>query len=124
MTIVSGGPGTGKTTIVISILRVFLRRWGSACEEIALAAPTGKAANRMNEAIRIGRQEIADPAPADLELVHLADPRTLHRLLGYSHRTGRFNHHENNRLAERVVIVDEGSMIDLSLDGKARPLAA
>jgi exodeoxyribonuclease V alpha subunit len=114
VTIVSGGPGTGKTTIVISMLRVFLRL-GVGCEEIALAAPTGKAANRMSEAIRMGRQEIADPALADLELIRLAEPRTLHRLLGYSHRTGRFMHHENNRLSERVVIVDEGSMIDLSL---------
>ena len=45
MTIISGGPGTGKTTIVLSILRT-LRRLGVTCEEIALAAPTGKAANR------------------------------------------------------------------------------
>ena len=58
MTIVSGGPGTGKTTIVISMLRVLLRL-GVGCDEIALAAPTGKAANRMSEAIRIGRQEIS-----------------------------------------------------------------
>jgi exodeoxyribonuclease V alpha subunit len=114
VTIVSGGPGTGKTTIVISMLRV-LCRLGVGCEEIALAAPTGKAANRMSEAIRIGRQEITDPAPADLKLAHLSEPRTLHRLLGYGSRTWRFIHHENNRLAERVVIVDEGSMIDLSL---------
>jgi exodeoxyribonuclease V alpha subunit len=114
MTIVSGGPGTGKTTIVISMLRVLLRL-GVGCGEIALSAPTGKAANRMSEATRIGRQEIADPAPADLELARLGEPRTLHRLLGYSPRTGRFVHHENNRLAERVVIVDEGSMIDLAL---------
>ncbi len=114
VTIVSGGPGTGKTTIVISMLRVF-SRLGIGVEEIALAAPTGKAANRMSEAILIGRESISDPAPVDLELSHLADPSTLHRLLGYSTRTGRFIHHENNRLAERVVIVDEGSMIDLSL---------
>ena len=60
ITIVSGGPGTGKTTIVLSILRV-LRRLGVTCEEFALAAPTGKAANRMGEAIQAGRQGIADP---------------------------------------------------------------
>jgi len=114
VTIVSGGPGTGKTTIVVSILRV-LRRLGVTCEEIALAAPTGKAANRMNALIRAGREGIAEPADADRDLVNLAEPGTLHRLLGYSGRTGRFLHHENNRLAERVVIVDEGSMIDLAL---------
>ena len=61
MTIISGGPGTGKTTIVLSILRT-LRRLGVTCEEIALAAPTGKAANRMGEAIKAGRAEIADPS--------------------------------------------------------------
>jgi exodeoxyribonuclease V alpha subunit len=113
-TIISGGPGTGKTTIVLTILRV-LRRLGVACEEIALAAPTGKAADRMGQAIKAGRGEITDPAPADVDLDILAAPRTLHRLLGYSRQTGRFVHHENNRLAERVIIVDEGSMIDLAL---------
>ena len=114
MSIISGGPGTGKTTIILSILRV-LRRLGLNCEEIALAAPTGKAANRMGDAIRSGREDINHPTETDRDLVNLAEPQTLHRLLGYSHRTGRFQHHHNNRLAERVVIVDEGSMIDLDL---------
>ena len=53
MTIISGGPGTGKTTIILSILRT-LRRLGVTCEEIALAAPTGKAAKRMGESIQTG----------------------------------------------------------------------
>jgi len=114
VTIVSGGPGTGKTTIVVSILRV-LHRLGVTCEQIALAAPTGKAANRMNEAVQAGLLGVADKAEADRDLVSLAEAGTLHRLLGYSSRTGRFLHHENNRLAERVVIVDEGSMINLAL---------
>jgi len=114
LTIISGGPGTGKTTIVVSVLRVF-RRLGVKREEIALAAPTGKAANRMDEAIRAALEGIAEPAEADRDLINLAGPRTLHRLLGYSSRTGRFLHHENNRLVERIVIVDEGSMIDLAL---------
>jgi exodeoxyribonuclease V alpha subunit len=114
MTIISGGPGSGKTTIILSILRT-LRRLGVTCEEIAMAAPTGKAANRMDEAINAGRREIVDPAPEDRDLANLGESRTLHRLLGYSQRTGRFSHHENNRLAARAVIVDEGSMIDLAL---------
>jgi exodeoxyribonuclease V alpha subunit len=114
MTIISGGPGTGKTTIILSILRT-LRRLGVTCEEIALAAPTGKAANRIGEAIKTGPRAIVLPTPEDLDLINLGEPRTLHRLLGYSQRTGRFSHHENNRLAERVVIVDESSMIDLAL---------
>ncbi len=114
MTIISGGPGTGKTTIILSILRV-LRRLGVACADIALAAPTGKAANRMGEAVSAGIATIALAAPEDLDLVHLAAPRTLHRLLGYSQKTGNYLHHENNRLAERVVIIDESSMIDLAM---------
>jgi exodeoxyribonuclease V alpha subunit len=69
----------------------------------------------MGEAITAGLGAITDPAPADLDVAALAEPCTLHRLLGYSQRTGRFMHHENNRLTERVVIVDEGSMIDLAL---------
>jgi exodeoxyribonuclease V alpha subunit len=115
--IISGGPGTGKTTIVVSILRV-LSRLGVALEEIALAAPTGKAASRMLEAIEDGLRGISDPAPADRAMIEWPEPlkpRTLHRLLGYSPSSGRFYHHENNRLAERVVIVDEASMIDLTL---------
>jgi exodeoxyribonuclease V alpha subunit len=114
LTVISGGPGTGKTTIVLSILRV-LKRLGVACEDFGLSAPTGKAAKRLGDAIRAGREQIAEPAAADLELAGVAEPRTLHRLLGYSSTTGRFLHHENNRLAERVVIVDESSMIDLDL---------
>ncbi len=116
ITIISGGPGTGKTTIVVSILRV-LSRLNVAPEEIALAAPTGKAANRMLGAIQEGLQEIADPIAADRKILDCPELRTLtlHRLLGYSPSSGRFHHHENNRLAEKIVIVDEASMIDLAL---------
>jgi len=115
MTIISGGPGTGKTTIVVSILRV-LSRLGVGLEEIALAAPTGKAANRMLGAIQQGLHGIVDATAADRKILDWPDhPRTLHRLLGYSPSSGRFHHHENNRLAERIVIVDEASMIDLAL---------
>ena len=73
LTIVSGGPGTGKTTIVVTMLRV-LRRLGIACEEIALAAPTGKAANRMGEAIRAGRDGVVDPTQEDRDLANLTEP--------------------------------------------------
>lgn len=114
VTIISGGPGTGKTTIVVSILRV-LSRLGVAPEEIALAAATGKAANRMQGAIQEGRQGISDPTEPDRRIADCPEPRTLHRLLGYSFSSGAFRHHRNNQLAERIVIVDEASMIDLAL---------
>ena len=115
LTVVSGGPGTGKTSIVVSILRALIRL-GVPVESIALAAPTGKAANRLEESIRrtlaaVPKRDASDEAL----LAGCPKPRTLHRLLGFSPSSGRFRHHENNRLSEKVVIVDECSMIDLFL---------
>ena len=115
LTVVSGGPGTGKTTIVLAILRALLRL-GVAPEALALAAPTGKAANRLEEAIQLGLRRLAPLAAPDTELERACPPaQTLHRLLGWSPRRGAFAHHQNNRLAQKVIIVDESSMIDLSL---------
>ncbi len=115
LTVISGGPGTGKTTIVLAILRALLRL-GVPPAALALAAPTGKAANRLEEAIQIGLQRLAPLAPPDDQLARACPPaETLHRLLGWSPRRGTFTHHQNNRLAQKVVIVDESSMIDLSL---------
>ena len=114
-TVVSGGPGTGKTAIIVSMLRV-LSRLGTPPEAIALAAPTGKAANRMASAIRSALGAIADPDEVDLALMAACpQPQTLHRLLGYMPSDERFRHHENNPLPVSMVIVDEASMIDLVL---------
>jgi exodeoxyribonuclease V alpha subunit len=113
LAVITGGPGTGKTAIIVSILRV-LARLGVSIESVALAAPTGKAAQRMRVSIADSLSRIAQPELFDRDLLAACPaPRTLHRLLGYSPRRDRFHHHENNRLAEQVVIVDEGSMIDL-----------
>lgn len=113
--LVSGGPGTGKTSIVVALLRV-AARLGLEPAEIALAAPTGKAAWRLGEAIAEGLAAIAAPAEADLRLRAAPPaPRTLHRLLGYSARADRFRHHPNDPLPERLVVVDESSMIDVHL---------
>ncbi|MCA9554405.1 MAG: AAA family ATPase, partial [Myxococcales bacterium] len=115
LTVISGGPGTGKTSIVVALLRAWVRA-GVATTDIALAAPTGKAAHRMAEAVRGGLLTLEDPAPEDTALTaRVPTPATLHRLLGYLPSTGRFAHHEHNRLSERVIIVDEASMIDLTL---------
>lgn len=114
LTLISGGPGTGKTSIVLAILRLLLRL-GIRPEEIALAAPTGKAAYRMVESIRAGLPGIRTPGPADEKLRDVPEASTLHRLLVYSPHADRFRHRRNNPLSQRVVIVDESSMIDLTL---------
>ncbi len=113
--VISGGPGTGKTSIALAILRVLIRL-GRAPQKIALAAPTGKAANRMGECIRQGLSQITKRSTNDDAL--MADcpvPSTIHRLLDYSPSLGRFRNHRNNPLAASVVIVNEGSMLDLTL---------
>ena len=115
LTVVSGGPGTGKTSIIVAIMRLMVRL-GIDPSQIALAAPTGKAAYRMGECIgesltRIENRDGVDQALLDAHL----EPATIHRMLGYSPDSGRFRHHCNNPLPAEVVIVDEGSMLDLTL---------
>ena len=113
--LISGGPGTGKTSIVLAILRVLVRL-GFKPADIALAAPTGKAAHRLGESLREGLAQLRDPAAADRELgAARGEPVTMHRLLGYSPRRDIFLHHRNNPLSATVVIVDESSMLDLRL---------
>ena len=124
LTVVTGGPGTGKTAIVVSILRAALRvagvgvgvGAGAGMGSVALAAPTGKAADRMRASIEEALATIAAPSPEDLALAATRPrARTLHSLLGQSSRSGRFRHHAQNPLGESLVIVDESSMIDLAL---------
>ena len=114
LTVVSGGPGTGKTTTVVRILALLveqsLARTGRP-PKIALAAPTGKAAARMAESVRRAKQEGLNVEPAVAEAIpHEAS--TLHRLLGMrpGHPTAR--HDAANPLAHDVVVVDEASMVD------------
>lgn len=103
-TVLTGGPGTGKTWTVASILRALRFNDGGA-PRVALAAPTGKAAARMNETLEA---ELADGA---------FDPATtIHRLLGPIPRSStRFRHDASNPLPHDVVIVDEASMVGLGL---------
>jgi len=114
LALISGGPGTGKTTIVVTLVRALAWR-GVPMEAIAIAAPTGKAAHRLEEAIAKGL------APGQLDIAEAGlrtiapVPQTLHRLLAWSPTRGRFGRHENDPLPHRVVIVDEASMIDLAM---------
>jgi exodeoxyribonuclease V alpha subunit len=115
LTVISGGPGTGKTSIIVAIMRLMVRL-GVDPSQIALTAPTGKAAYRMGECVsasltRIEQRDAVDQALLDAHL----EPSTIHRLLGYSPDSGRFRHHRNNPLSAKVVIVDEGSMLDVTL---------
>lgn len=122
-TLLTGGPGTGKTSIVVAILRTALRL-GIDAAEIALAAPTGKAAQRMGESIRSTLGRIASPGDEDRRLLEqLPEPQTLHRLLAFLPFKQTFRHHRNNPLPHRLVIVDESSMVGLELmDGLAGAL--
>ncbi len=111
VSVLAGGPGTGKTTTVARVLAL-LREQNPTCR-IALAAPTGKAAARLEEAVR---SSTAHLSPVDRE--RLGDLRavTLHRLLGW--RPGarsRFRHDATNRLPFEVVVVDESSMVSLTM---------
>lgn len=115
LSIITGGPGTGKTSIVVSLLRV-LARCGVDPDRIALAAPTGKAANRLGESIETQLASLDEPAELDATLTdEQRAPVTLHRLLKYSGTHARFMRDENDPIDADWVIVDEASMIDLVL---------
>ncbi|MEM7354959.1 MAG: exodeoxyribonuclease V subunit alpha, partial [Acidobacteriota bacterium] len=109
LTLVSGGPGTGKTTTVARIL--VLLAAVDPTTRIALAAPTGKAAARLGEAI----SEQLATLPIDDELRERVphSAATLHRLLGYDPRRDRFRHHARRPLVCDALVVDEASMVDL-----------
>jgi exodeoxyribonuclease V alpha subunit len=113
--LISGGPGTGKTSIVVAILRV-LARLEVSPHETTLAAPTGRAAIRLRDAVTAALAQVIAPSQEDEQLLAAGlDALTVHRLLGYSPDRGIFLHHRNNPIAARAVIVDEASMLDLAM---------
>jgi exodeoxyribonuclease V alpha subunit len=109
LAVLSGGPGTGKTTTVVHLLACLLEDHPTL--RIALAAPTGKAAARMTEALR----QRADDLPPQLRARLPASSSTVHRLLGLQADTGRFRHGAEHRLPIDLLVVDEASMLDLAL---------
>jgi len=117
-TVVAGGPGTGKTTTVARIVALLAEQSAAAGATpplIALAAPTGKAAARLEEAVH-AEAAVLDVDTGIREQLLGLSASTLHRLLGWrpdSH--SRFRHRRSNRLPHDVVIVDETSMVSLSL---------
>ena len=118
LAVVAGGPGTGKTTTVARIVALLEEQAlaaGAAPPLVALAAPTGKAAARLAEAVH-GEAARLDVDPAIRARLLELEASTLHRLLGWKPGThSRFRHDRGNRLPFDVVIVDETSMVSLSL---------
>ncbi|MCX7809966.1 MAG: exodeoxyribonuclease V subunit alpha [Leptospiraceae bacterium] len=103
--IISGGPGTGKTTIASHIigLHLFL---GMSPYRIAISAPTGRAASRLYESLK---------SQLDTKDIELIEPKTLHRLLNFRPFKNEFYYGENNHLPFDLILVDESSMIDVFL---------
>jgi exodeoxyribonuclease V alpha subunit len=116
LTVLTGGPGTGKTTTVARLLALLVEQAtmaGNARLRIALAAPTGKAAARLQEAVQL---EVARLDPSEREALIGLHATTLHRLLGSRPDTSaRFRHHRGNRLPHDVIVVDEASMVSLTM---------
>jgi exodeoxyribonuclease V alpha subunit len=106
LTVLCGGPGTGKTTTVAKLLSALL--YDDPAMRIAIAAPTGKAAARLGEAL----QERAAAHPELSEPLANLEPRTLHRLLGYLPLNDAFRFGRDNKLPYDLVVIDEVSMVD------------
>ena len=116
-TVITGGPGTGKTTTVCAILRALFAAHPDWTEkDVALAAPTGRAAQRMSEAVLDQCDGLVDNKKESEDVVKKIgnlNGSTIHRLLGgYA---PNWKHDEKNKLEQKVVIVDETSMVDIYL---------
>ena len=112
--VVTGGPGTGKTTTVARLLAVLSERHEldtGRRPRIAMCAPTAKAAARLEEAVAEQAQAMGE---ADRERVLHLEASTVHRLLGWRPNRTRFRHDRTNRLPHDVVVVDETSMVSLT----------
>jgi exodeoxyribonuclease V alpha subunit len=115
--VIAGGPGTGKTTTVARLLAVLHDQAGALGSRpplVGLAAPTGKAAARLEEAVRaaVPAMDLEPDVARQLERI---SGSTLHRLLGARPGSVRFRHHRGLRLPHDVIVVDEASMVSLAL---------
>jgi exodeoxyribonuclease V alpha subunit len=113
--IITGGPGTGKTTTVVKILAL-LQTMAAHPLQIALAGPTGKAAMRLKESITFYKSQL--PCPENIKQHIPETVMTLHRLLGAKPLSPYFRYNAEHPLVYDLVVVDEASMIDLALMSK------
>ena len=114
--VISGGPGTGKTTTVTRLLAALIEQsseHAAHLPEIKLVAPTGKAAARLTESI--GRAVAQLPVSPELKAAIPTESSTLHRLLGAIPGSAEFRHHRDNPLHLDILVIDEASMVDLPL---------
>ena len=114
--VISGGPGTGKTYLVAKILALLIEQDGGSDLRIFLTAPTGKAAMKLSETIKNAIQTI--PCPDAILDAIPTEASTIHRLLKTVPHSPYFHYGEGNPLPADVVVVDEASMIDLALMSK------
>ncbi|MRS89507.1 exodeoxyribonuclease V subunit alpha [Enterobacteriaceae bacterium RIT714] len=111
--VISGGPGTGKTTTVAKLLAALIQMQGEQKVRIRLAAPTGKAAARLTESLGGALQKLG--LTDDQRKLFPSEASTLHRLLGAQPGSQRLRYHAGNPLHLDVLVVDEASMIDLTM---------
>ncbi len=110
--VITGGPGTGKTSTVVKILALLIEQAGGSID-IALTAPTGKAAAKLKDSVRSAKETLN--CVPEVRAAIPDETFTLHRLLGTIPGSAQFRFHRENQLPHRVVVIDEASMVDLPL---------
>ena len=112
-TVVTGGPGTGKTTVVCAILRALMESGGITGEDVALVAPTGRAGQRMGESIHDQCAAAVEMPPEIKRQIEEMSGATIHTTLGGLPPNWKYT--KENQLPYKLVIVDESSMVDVHL---------